>query len=195
MDPPDLAGIGSAPGQQPMPAMLQPDVFFTGCEILFSHLRLKEADRWSSAVALIKLASFTDAFPEVSDRQFLWCCERWVQSATGERFRTVPPWVELVAPLYRQENGLANRSWGFRPDLPPFLRPTPEQLQLMPAQTQSRLSSSDPAHSDFEVPETWKRWTAKDGNQMQFEPSPDTPQLRSYDQTPQPRYSGTAGSH
>jgi hypothetical protein len=173
----DLAGIGRAPEPQKPVAMLRPEAFFMGCEILFSHLRLKESDRWSEGVALVKLASFTDAFPEVSDRQFLWCCEEWVQAATGNGFRTVPPWRELVAPLYRAEAGLANRSWGFKPDLPPFLQPTPQQLQLVPRQAQSLLSSTDPSHSHWQTPEELKRWTAANGSQMRFEPGDETPLL------------------
>jgi hypothetical protein len=173
----DLAGIGTTPEPQKPAALLNPEAFFMGCEILFSHLRLKESDRWSEGVALVKLASFTDAFPEVSDRQFLWCCEQWVQAATGNGFRTVPPWRELVAPLYRAEAGLANRSWGFKPDLPPFLQPTAGQLQLLPRQPQSLLSSSDPSHTLWHAPEEMRRWTAADGSQMQFVQSPDTPLL------------------
>ncbi len=179
MDRLDLSGIGTAPEPQKPVALLQPEAFFMGCEILFSHLRLKESDRWSEGVALVKLASFTDAFPEVSDRQFLWACEQWVQAATGNGFRTVPPWRELVAPLYRQEAGLANRSWGFKPDLPAFLQPTPQQLQLLPMRPQSLLSSSDPAHAYWSPPEEMKRWTAADGSQMRLVPGQETPLLES----------------
>lgn len=177
MDRLDLSSIGVAPESQKPVALLQPEAFFMGCEILFSHLRLKESDRWSEGVALVKLASFTDAFPEVSDRQFLWACEQWVQAATGNGFRTVPPWRELLAPLYRQEAGLANRSWGFKPDLPAFLQPTPQQLQLLPMRPQSLLSSSDPAHACWSPPEEMKRWTAADGRQMRLVPGHETPLL------------------
>ena len=178
MDRLDLSGIGTTPESQRPAALLTPEAFFMGCEILFSHLRLKESDRWSQGVALVKLASFTDAFPEVSDRQFLWACEQWVQAATGDKFRTVPPWRELVAPLYRQEAGLANRSWGFKADLPAFLQPTPQQQQLLPRRPQSLLSSSDPAHTYWSVPDWMKRWTAADGSQMQLQPVHETPILR-----------------
>lgn len=159
-------------------SLLQAKSFFVGCEVIFSHLRLKESDRWSETVALLKLASFTEAFPEVNDGQFLWACEQWVQGAIGGKFHNFPTWRELMAPLYRRENGLANRSWGFNPSLPPFLQPTAQQLLMLPKARESLLPCEDPSQERWLTPATMREWTAADGSQMAFEPNDELPRLR-----------------
>lgn len=108
------------------------EVFLTGAEMMFAHLRVKEADRWSTAVCKLKFASFKGSFPEIDREQFLWACEVWVQESAGKEFLKFPTWAELMACLYGTEGGLANRSYGFKNDLPPFLRPTIAQLAMLP---------------------------------------------------------------
>ena len=41
-----------------------------------------------------------------------------------------------MSPLYRCENGLANRNWGFKDELPQLVAPKPEQLAMLPAPPQ-----------------------------------------------------------
>jgi len=147
-------------------SLLQPRNFLIGSEVIFSHLRLKEADRWSEAVALLKLASFQQAFPEVNDGQFLYACEAWCQAATAGTFHAFPTWRELMAPLYRCENGLANRSWGFKPGLPQYLQPSVEQLKMLPQRPESLLPAADPSHERYLAPVDWSQWTAADGKPM-----------------------------
>ena len=115
------------------------ETFLAGCEMVAGHLRLKELDRWTPHVCRLKLASFLDAFPEVDEAQFLWASEQWVQRTDPQAFHRFPVWSELMRGLYRSEDGRANRSWGFRPDLPSFLRPTAEQLAALPARRESVL--------------------------------------------------------
>jgi hypothetical protein len=157
--------------------MLQPSTFFVGVEMIFSHLRLKDSDRWSEAIALVKLASFREAFPEINDAQFLWACETWVQGATAG-FHAFPTWRELMASLYRCENGLANRSWGFKADLPPLLRPSPEQLMLLPTERVSLLPAADDTQRRFSPSAEYLQWATPGGMPMALPPaenhSPDT---------------------
>jgi hypothetical protein len=119
------------------------ETFLAVAEMIAAQLRIKEADRWSAAICKLKFVSFTTDFPEVTDPQFLWAAEQWLQSTGGKDFLRYPTWRELMAPLYRTENGLANRSWGFRETLPPMCQPTPAQLQLMPATPQSIAGPPD----------------------------------------------------
>lgn len=120
------------------------ETFLAGCEMVAGHLRLKELDRWTPHVCRLKLASFSAAFPEVDEAQFLWASEQWIQRTDPQAFHRFPVWSELMAPLYRSEEGKANRSWGFRPDLPGFLRPTAEQLAALPTRRGSVLPPADP---------------------------------------------------
>lgn len=129
---------------------LTPETFFAAAEMIHGHLRTKEADRWSPAVCRLKWHSFTSEFPEVSEAQFLWAAEQWVQSL-GQGFTRFPTWKELMAVLYRTQNGVANRSWGFKPGLPPFLAPSPWQQELLPPPT-SLPASPDPINADAYVP-------------------------------------------
>lgn len=108
------------------------DEFLAGAEMLFSHLRVREADRWSTAVCKLKFASFKGSFPEIDREQFLWACEQWVQESAGKEFLKFPTWAELMASLYGTEGGLANRSYGFKVELPAFLQPTLQQLAMLP---------------------------------------------------------------
>lgn len=120
------------------------ETFLAGCEMVAAHLRVKELDRWTPHVCRLKLASFSAAFPEVDEAQFLWAAEQWIQRTDPRAFHRFPVWSELMAPLYRSEEGMANRSWGFHPDLPRFLRPTPEQLAALPHRSGSVLPPADP---------------------------------------------------
>jgi hypothetical protein len=108
--------------------------FFTCVEMIWAHLRTKESDRWATAVALVMHRSFVELFPEVSADQLIWATDKWIQSTAGKEFIRFPCWVELMAPLYLcDHDGMAARSRGMRPDLPPWLQPTPAQLALMPS--------------------------------------------------------------
>lgn len=129
---------------------LTPETFFAAVEMIHSHLRTKESDRWSPAVCRLKWHSFTSEFPEVSEAQFMWASEQWIQSL-GDGFTRFPTWKELMVPLFRTQNGLANRSWGFKKGLPPFLAPSPWQLELQPA-PQSLPPCPDPTNADAYVP-------------------------------------------
>lgn len=128
------------------------ETFLAVSEMVAAQLRIKEADRWSPHICQLKFVSFCSEFPEVTDAQFLWAAEQWLQSTGGQNFLRYPTWKELMVPLYRAENGLANRSWGFRPDLPPMCRPTDEQQRLLPADPQSITAPPDPTNGGAYVP-------------------------------------------
>lgn len=134
-------------------ASLKPETFLAVAEMVAGHLRLKEADRWSPHICRLKFHSFTSEFPEVNETQFMWAAEQWIQ-ALPPGFTRYPTWKELMAPLYRSENGWANRSWGFRNDLPPFVRPTVEQLSLLPSRSESVAPAADSANAAAYVPFT-----------------------------------------
>lgn len=121
------------------------ETFLAVAEMIAAQLRIKDADRWSAAICKLKFVSFTTAFPEVTDPQFLWAAEQWLQGTGGKDFLRYPTWRELMAPLYRTENGLANRSWGFRESLPPMCAPSPDQLRLLPASPESIAEPPDPS--------------------------------------------------
>lgn len=112
---------------------LTPEVFLAGAELLFSHLRTREGDRWSELACKLKFASFRGAFPEIDREQYLWACEQWIQATAGKEFLRFPAWGELMTSLYGCEGGLANRSFGFKADLPQFLQPSLEQEAMLPA--------------------------------------------------------------
>lgn len=128
------------------------ETFLAVAEMVAAQLRIKESDRWSPHICQLKYVSFTSEFPEVTDPQFLWAAEQWLQSTGGQDFLRYPTWKELMVPLYRSENGLANRSWGFRSDLPAMCRPTGEQLRLLPSAPQSVAAPPDPQNGDAYVP-------------------------------------------
>jgi hypothetical protein len=90
----------------------------------------------------------------VSDQQLVWAAEQWLQTTGGKDFLRYPTWKELMVPLYRSENGLANRSWGFRDSLPAMCQPTAEQLQLLPKRPMSIASSPDPHNAAAYLPFT-----------------------------------------
>lgn len=124
-------------------ASLTPETFLAVAQMVAGHLRLKADDRWSPHVCRLKFHSFTSEFPEVSEAQFMWAAERWIQGTEPGTFLRYPTWAELMAPLYRTEAGRANRSWGPRDDLPPFVRFKPDQLALLPSSPQSVLPPPD----------------------------------------------------
>lgn len=133
------------------------DAFCVVVEMLFSHLRLKDADRWSEDVALLKFQSLAGAWPELSSQQLMWSAEMWIQSTAGKDFLKFPAWAELLAPLYRCDHqGLAVRAAGFRPDLPAGLAPTPQQLALLEGAPDPRRlppPGADPAaYEVFQAP-------------------------------------------
>lgn len=125
---------------------LTPETFLAVTEMVAAHLRMKEADRWSPHVCKLKFHSFTSEFPEVNETQFMWSAEMWIQNC-GPGFTRYPTWKELMAALYRTENGLANRSWGFRSDLPPFVAPTVQQLAMLPTKGASIAGPVDPTNA------------------------------------------------
>jgi hypothetical protein len=127
--------------------MVTPETFLAVAEMVAGHLRLKDADRWSSHVCKLKFHSFTSEFPEVSDTQLMWAAEQWVQ-ALPAGFARYPTWRELMAPLYRKEGGLANRSWGPAEGLPKFVQFKPDQLALLPSQPRSMLPPPDIQNPD-----------------------------------------------
>ena len=123
---------------------LTPETFLAGIQMIQQQLRIKRDDHWSTAVCKLKYASFRGEFPEVNDPQFFWACEQWIQQFSAKDFATMPTWRELMVPLYATENGQANRSWGFKPDLPDHLRPSETQLALLPSEGQSIAGAADP---------------------------------------------------
>lgn len=127
--------------------MLDASFFVKGCSLIAKHLRTRADAGWDDDDFTLKYVSFSEAFPEVNDRQFLWCCERWIQSQRQD-FLRFPAWNELMAPLYRCEEGLANRSWGPRQGLPQHLRFSPEQLQLLPQAVRSVLPPPDARNAE-----------------------------------------------
>lgn len=130
------------------------ETFLAVAEMIAAQLRIKEADRWTPHICQLKFVSFTTEFPEVNDRQFLWSAEQWLQNTGGQDFLRYPTWKELMVPLYRSENGLANRSWGFRETLPPMCQPAAAQLKQLPATPRSIAASPDPHNAAAYVPFT-----------------------------------------
>lgn len=122
---------------------LTPETFLAVAEMIAAHLRIKEADRWSPHICRLKFHSFTSDFPEISETQFMWSAEQWIQATEAAAFLRYPTWGELMAPLYRTENGRANRSWGPREELPGFVRFKPEQLAMLPTRPRSQVAPPD----------------------------------------------------
>jgi len=133
---------------------LTPETFLAVAEMIAAQLRIKEADRWSPHICRLKFHSFTSEFPEISETQFMWAAEQWIQNLEPNTFKRYPTWKELMAPLYRTENGMANRSWGFREELPSFCRPTATQLAMLPTARRSLISAPDPHNSQAYLPFT-----------------------------------------
>jgi len=130
------------------------ETFLATAEMIAAQLRIKDADRWTPTICQLKYVSFLVEFPEVSDQQLVWAAEQWLQATGGKDFLRYPTWKELMVPLYRSENGLANRSWGFRDSLPAMCQPTAEQLQLLPKRPMSIASSPDPHNAAAYLPFT-----------------------------------------
>lgn len=131
---------------------LTPETFLAVTEMVAGHLRLKDADRWTPHICRLKFHSFQSEFPEVNEPQFMWAAEQWIQSLDPKQFKRYPTWRELMAPLYRSEGGLANRSWGFRDELPKFCQPTAEQLAQLPRERRSILPAPDVVNPEAYVP-------------------------------------------
>ena len=126
---------------------LTPETFLAGIQMIQQQLRIKRDDHWSTAVCKLKYASFRSEFPEVNDPQFFWACEQWIQQFSAKEFATMPTWRQLMVPLYASENGQANRSWGFKCDLPAQLRPVEQQLALLPSEAKSIAGPADPQNA------------------------------------------------
>lgn len=134
-----------------MEQVLSKETFIAVCEMIASHLRIREADRWSQGgTAELKYVSFRSQYPEVNDTQFLWCGEQWIQDCPAG-FVRYPTWRELMVYLYRSEGGQANRSWGFRDDLPDFVAPTLEQRRMASGPLRPLLSAPDRTNTDAYV--------------------------------------------
>lgn len=138
------------------------ETFLAVAEMIAAQLRIKEADRWTAHVCQLKFVSFLSEFPEVSDLQFLWAAEQWLQDTGARDFVRYPTWKQLMVPLYRSENGLANRSWGFRDSLPAMCRPGADQLRRLPTRPESICPGPDPQNAEAYV---------------QFEAGPHRPML------------------
>jgi hypothetical protein len=134
------------------PISLTAETFLVVAEMIAAHLRIKDSDRWSPHVCRLKFHSFTSEFPEITEPQFMWAAEQWIQGLEPNTFKRYPTWKELMAPLYRTENGMANRSWGFREELPSFCRPAGWQLEKLPTTRRSLISAPDPHNSQAYVP-------------------------------------------
>lgn len=134
------------------PNRLTPETFLAVAEMIAAQLRIKEADRWSPHICRLKFHSFTTEFPEINETQFMWAAEQWIQGLDPNTFKRYPTWKELMAPLYRTENGLANRSWGFRESLPAFAQPSAEQQALLPTGPESLATPPDPNNAAAYVP-------------------------------------------
>jgi len=135
-----------------MAEQLDAETFLAGVEMIQQQLRIKRDDQWSTNVCKLKYTSFLSEFPEVSSVQFFWACEQWIQMFSAKDFATFPTWQELMIPLYAVENGKANRSWGFKRDLPAFIAPTPSQKAQLPSQPRSIAGAADPLNRDaYEV--------------------------------------------
>jgi hypothetical protein len=131
---------------------LSPNTFLAGVEMIQQQLRIKREDRWSPEVCKLKFVSFQTEFPEVNDAQFFWTCEQWIQQRSVKDYATFPIWTDLMAPLYAVENGLANRSWGFKRELPQSLQPSDQQKAMLPAKTRSIAGAADPHNAAAYVP-------------------------------------------
>ena len=127
---------------------LSGETFLAGVEMIQQQLRIKREDHWSQAVCKLKFVSFKSEFPEVNDSQFCWACEQWIQQHSNQDYVTFPLWRELMTPLYAVENGQANRSWGFKRDLPPAIAPSAEQKALLPPTARSIAGAADPQNRD-----------------------------------------------
>ena len=136
------------------------ETFLAVAEMVAAQLRIKESDRWAPQICQLKYVSFTSEFPEVNDGQFLWAAEQWLQSTSGQDFLRYPTWKELMSPLYRSENGQANRSWGFKESLPAGLMPSAQQLAALPEAPRSIASSPDPHNSDAYRVFSTEQWPA-----------------------------------
>ncbi len=123
--------------------LLDPEAFTRGCRMIERHIRTRSEVTWSPEDFKLKFVSFNSEFPEINTSQFLWACERWIQK-TDDEFLRFPTWRQLMVPLYRCENGIANRSWGPRPDLPRSVQFTAEQLDQLPPAVQSVEPYPDP---------------------------------------------------
>lgn len=130
-----------------MEQSLNIETFAAVAEMVAAQLRIKEADRWSPQIIQLKYVSFSSSYPEVTGQQFMWAAEQWIQSTGKRDFVRYPTWDELMAPLYCSENGLANRSWGFRPNLPSYLAPKPWQLELLPRSPRSLAAPPDASNA------------------------------------------------
>ena len=131
-----------------MADQLDAETFLAGVEMIQQQLRIKRDDQWSTVVCKLKYTSFLSEFPEVQSHQFFWACERWIQQFSAKDFATFPTWQELMVPLYAVENGRANRSWGFKRDLPSFVAPTDSQRDALPKQPRSIAGAADPLNRD-----------------------------------------------
>lgn len=109
------------------------ETFLASIQMIYQHLRLKELDRWTPATARIKHFFLSDEYPNISDRQFMWACEQWIQATAPDKFHRLPTWDELMRFLFRCDARGPQRAWGFRDDLPEYIRPTSAALSLVKA--------------------------------------------------------------
>jgi len=130
---------------------LTAETFLAVAEMIAAQLRIKEADRWSPHICQLKFHSFTSEFPEITEPQFMWVAEQWIQGTGPDTFKRYPTWRELMAPLYRTQNGMANRSWGFREEPAVLLSPC-----YMAAGEAAGYGSAAPCPSDPQNSEAYR---------------------------------------
>ena len=124
--------------------VLSARAFVKGCTLVAKYIRVRDSADWEPEDFTLKILGFSKDFPEVNDGQFIYACEEWIQAQGQADFLRFPTWKQLMVPLYRTENGIANRSWGPRPDLPGPVQFTAEQLDQLPAAVQSVEPYPDP---------------------------------------------------
>lgn len=143
---------------------VDPKAFVKGCSLVARAIRLRADAAWDPEDYKLKFASFSSEFPEVESHQFLWACEQWIQAQTIGTFLMFPSWRELMAPLYRCEAGLANRSWGPKADLPGMVRFKQAQLAMLPGVPRSLAGAPDPANAEaYQVVSHGRRHTLPPG--------------------------------
>jgi hypothetical protein len=109
------------------------ETFLASIQMIYQHLRLKELDRWTPATARIKHFFLVEEYATVSDRQFMWACEQWIQSTAPGTFHRMPTWNELMRFLFKGNSAGPQKGWGFRDDLPPYISPTSAALSVAKA--------------------------------------------------------------
>ena len=94
-------------------------MFLSGVEMVQQPLRLKKACKRRRFASSSTCRSSTSSLRSLST---VLLGLRAVDSGTGRQGLLSRPGATMV-PLYASENGVANRSWGFKRDLPHYVAP------------------------------------------------------------------------